>query len=495
MATDFYPQQNLLNLSAALEIFEPVIGLEVHTQLNTVTKMWCHCEISKTHYENHTVCEICSAQPGSLPTINQHAVSLATKAALAVNCEIQHRSTFDRKNYFYPDLPKGYQITQFFAPLAKNGYLTIHDAQKKEKKITIQRIQMEEDTGKSTHHQNYSLINLNRCGTPLIEIISAPDLSSAEEASAYLKKLHQNLVYLNVTKGNLQDGNFRCDVNLSLRKIGEKKFGTRTEVKNLNSFRNVEKAIEYEITRQATHLLHNNAIPQQTLLFDMTSGITRPLRTKTDADDYRYIPEPDLTPIILTDSYIQKIKESLPELPDAKEARLKNQYGLSDYDAQLLCQEKALADFFEQACEHYPKSPKKIANWVISELLHFLKEAHQIIEKSPVTPKSIAELVKLIEEDVISGKIGKEIFIEMYDHGTSPLEIVDTKNLRQTSDTSQLEEIIQRIVAQNPSEVAQLKSGRDRMMGFFVGQVMKETGGAANPKLTSELVKKIIGKM
>jgi aspartyl-tRNA(Asn)/glutamyl-tRNA(Gln) amidotransferase subunit B len=472
--------------------FDIVIGLEVHTQLNTKTKMWCQCEINKFAYANNTVCPICTAQPGTLPVINKEAIHLASLAALATHCRVNNVSRFDRKNYFYPDLPKGYQITQFAVPLAEDGFIEITSESGTTKKIHIKRIQLEEDTGKSTHHADFSLVNLNRCGTPLIEIITGPDMSSPHEASSYLKKLHANLVYLGVTIGNMQDGNFRCDVNISLKKKGSKEFGTRVEVKNVNSFKNVEKSIEFEVVRQANVLTKGEKILQQTLLFDADKNQTRAIRTKSDADDYRYFTEPDLTPIRVTNQELENWKKNLPELPEQKAQRFINQYGITPYDAEVLCHDKEVANYFEESLKYYDKAPKKVANWILSELLHYLNEANISITKSPVNAKNLSELVQLIEDQVISSKMAKEVFLEMYDNKVTAASIVEQRGLKQNSDQGLLESIIDDLIKNNPNEVAELKAGRDRVLGFFVGQVMKKTDGKANPRLTTDLIKKKI---
>jgi aspartyl-tRNA(Asn)/glutamyl-tRNA(Gln) amidotransferase subunit B len=476
-------------LKDVTDIYDIVIGLEVHTQLNTKTKMWCTCEINKHAFANHTTCPICTAQPGTLPRINKEAVRLASLAAIATHSKINTVSKFDRKNYFYPDLPKGYQITQFATPLAENGFLQINEENGDVKRIAIQRIQLEEDTGKSTHHADYSLVNLNRSGTPLIEIITAPDMRSPQQASSYLKKLHANLVYLGVTLGNMQDGNFRCDVNVSLKPKTSTQFGTRVEVKNVNSFKNVEKAIEYEAIRQANLLLNKQKVLQQTLLFDAEKNVTKAIRTKSDADDYRYFCEPDLTPLIVLPEEIALWSKSLPELPEEKAKRFVTNFGITAYDAEVLCQDKELAQYFEDAVGIYPSAPKKIANWILSELLHHLNEFNLVIAKSPVSYKNLADLVQLIEEGVISTKMAKEVFLEMVDHKKGPHEIVEVKGLKQNSDQGLLEKIVDDLIKNHPSEVQELKSGRDRVMGFFVGQVMKQTQGKANPKMTTDLIK------
>ncbi len=481
-------------ISDVKNTFDIVIGLEVHTQLNTKTKMWCHCEINKLAYPNNTICPICTAQPGTLPVINKEAIRLASLAALATQCRINQISRFDRKNYFYPDLPKGYQITQFAVPLAEDGYIDITTENGDTKKIQIKRIQLEEDTGKSTHHADFSLVNLNRCGTPLIEIITGPDMSSPTEASHYLKKLHANLVYLGVTIGNMQDGNFRCDVNISLKKKGAKEFGTRVEVKNVNSFKNVEKSIEFEVVRQANLLNQGEKILQQTLLFDADKNQTRAIRTKSDADDYRYFTEPDLTPIRVSLVDLERWKSTLPELPEQKSNRFVKDFGITTYDADVLCHDKEVAQYFEDCIRTYPKSPKKIANWILSELLHYLNEANISILKSPVSTDNLAELVQLIDDQVISSKMAKEVFLEMYDNKTSAQSIVEKKGLKQNSDESQLESIIDELIKNHSTEVAELQAGRDRVLGFFVGQVMKKTDGKANPRMTTDLIKKKVQK-
>lgn len=477
------------SIKEVMNQYEVIIGLEVHTQLNTKTKMWCQCEINKHAFPNHTTCPVCTAQPGTLPVINKDAIRLAALAAVATHSKINKKSTFDRKNYFYPDLPKGYQITQFALPLAENGFLMIRDDEGNDKKIEIKRIQLEEDTGKSTHLGDSSLVNLNRCGTPLIEIITGPDMRSPSEASTYLKKLHANLVYLEVTLGNMQDGNFRCDVNVSLRPKGQTQFGTRVEVKNVNSFKNVEKSIEFEAVRQANILADNGNILQQTLLFEAEKNSTRAIRTKSDADDYRYYVEPDLTPIVISTEELNFWSQNLPELPEQKSKRFVKEYEITQYDSDILCHDKELAQYFENAVSKYNKSPKKIANWIISELLHHLNEFNVSITKSPVSFENLAELVKLIDEGVISSKMAKEVFLEMVDHKKSASKIVDEKGLRQNNDQSLIEKIIDELIVQYPNEVSELKSGRERVMGFFVGQVMKKTQGKANPQLTTDIIK------
>lgn len=473
--------------------YDVVIGLEVHTQLSTKTKAWCKCEISTSAFENTKVCEICSAQPGTLPVYNREAVEYAIKLALATNSKINKVSVFDRKNYFYPDLPKGYQITQFDTPVGEKGFLDIFDEEGNTKRVGLQRIQIEEDTGKSSHHGDKSLINLNRAGTPLLEIVSDPHMTTAKEASSYLKKLHSILVYLGISHGNMQEGNFRCDVNLSLKPKGSEKYGTRTEVKNLNSFRHVEMAIEHEIERHRQILDSGKSILQQTLLFDFETKSTKVLRTKSNADDYRYFPEPDLLPLTISDAQIERVRETLPELPDAKISRFVSDYGIPAYDASVLTSDKALANYFEAALKDYQGEPKKMANWIMVELLRYLNEAGTPIDRSPVKPGSLAGLLNAINTGKISGKQGKDVFLKMYDSGKSADVLIKEMGLEQISDEKLISEIAQKIIAANSANVEKYKAGNERVFGFFVGQVMKETNGQANPSLTSEIIKKLLG--
>ena len=472
--------------------FEMVIGIEVHAQLSTKSKAWCSCQVGNKGFENTSVCEVCSAQPGTLPKVNKKAVEYACLAGLALNCEINKFSRFDRKNYFYPDLPKGYQITQFDLPIAYEGNLSIASESGETKKVGIERVQMEEDTGKSLHEGEYSLINLNRAGTPLIEIVSKPDIRSANEAVDYLKQLRSILIYLDICEGNMQDGNFRCDVNLSIREKGTEAFGTRTEVKNLNSFKSVEKAIAYEFERHQKILNAGEKVKQQTLLFDVESGKTTVLRDKSDADDYRYFPEPDLPPVILTDTDITNIKNTLPELPKQKVQRFIEEYSLSEYDSTVLASDKHLANFYEQAVDGYKQGAKKIANWITSELLRYINEAGIEITKSPVKAIEIQALVKEIDQGTISGKIAKDIFLQMYDTGKGAKELIEASGAKQISDDSLIRDLAKELVAKHTDEVQQFLAGRDRVLGFFVGQIMKATKGQANPQLTSEIVKEVI---
>lgn len=472
--------------------YDITIGLEVHTQLDTNTKVWSSCEVSHHSLENTKVCEVTAAHPGTLPVLNEKVVEFAVMTGLATNCQIMNQSKFDRKNYFYPDLPKGYQITQLDQPIAKNGYIEITDSEGETRKIGIERIQIEEDTGKSTHHGEYSLINLNRAGTPLLEIVGKPELHTPEEASLYLRKLHAILVYLGVSVGNLQDGNFRCDANISLAPKGAKKLGTRTEVKNINSFRNVERAIEFEIKRHAELLDAGKKIIQQTLLFNADTGETHVLREKSDADDYRYFPEPDLLNLNISEEFIAKTKASLPELPDQKVARFVSDYNIPKYDAGVLTSDKALANYFEEAAKRYNGETKKVSNWIMVELLRYLNEADTPVEKSPVSPNELANMLNAIVDGTISGKMAKDVFQKMYDEKLTASAAIDALGLKQISDESELEAIAQKIIDNNQSQVQDYLNGKDRLFGFFVGQLMKETKGQANPGVANKIFKKLL---
>lgn len=477
---------------AALNKYDVIIGLEVHAQLATKSKAWCNCEVTTHAMENTKVCEVCSGQPGTLPALNKSAVVFATKLALATNCKINNLSYFDRKNYFYPDLPKGYQITQFEIPIAQNGHITIQDEMGVDKKIRIERIQIEEDTGKSTHEGQSSLINLNRAGTPLIEIVGMPDIRSPHEASAYLKKLHSVLTYLEVCHGNLQEGNFRCDVNVSLHPKGTEKWGTRTETKNLNSFKNVEKAIEAEIDRQSEILDRGDKVIQQTLNFDAEALKITILRIKSDAHDYRYFPEPDLIPLHVSNAEIEKWKNELPELPEAKLTRFMKEYGLPAYDADVLTNDKELSHYFEIVVKAYKGEAKKVSNWIMVELLRLLNEFNISVSVCPIDAKELAALLNAVHEGRISGKQAKDVFLKMFDEKKEANKIIEEMGLVQVSDSVTLEAVAKKIVDSNPEQVQQYLSGKDRVFGFFVGLMMKETKGQANPQIANDLMKKIL---
>lgn len=469
--------------------YETVIGLEVHAQLRTKTKIFCACSTEFGQEPNSNICPVCTAMPGTLPVLNRLAVEYASKMAMAVDCKINRRSIFARKNYFYPDLPKAYQISQYEDPLAEHGCLRIQ-VDGHEKVIGITRIHMEEDAGKSIHSnvENKSFVDLNRGGTPLIEIVSEPDMRSANEAVAYLKALRSILVYLEICDGNMEEGSFRCDANVSVRPRGEQRLGTRTELKNLNSFRHVHKAIEYEISRHIDLIHAGERIVQETRLFDVDKGVTMSMRGKEEAHDYRYFPDPDLLPLLLEQSWLDKWGKELPELPQAREARFIQEYALSLDAAQTLTAEKDLAEYFETAVTAYPE-PKKIANWMLSELLRELNQAKISARACSMPPTHLADLVLLIDSGQISGTIGKQIFAELFSTGEAPEAFIKRKGLVQISNTSTLEAIVDRIIAANPSEVEAYKGGKTKLLGFFVGQVMRESKGQANPGVVNDLIK------
>ncbi|NPA54498.1 MAG: Asp-tRNA(Asn)/Glu-tRNA(Gln) amidotransferase subunit GatB [Aquificae bacterium] len=473
--------------------FEPIIGLEVHVQMSTKTKCFCPCKVEFGAEPNTNVCPVCLALPGSLPVLNKKALEYAIKASLALNCTVHELSVFARKNYFYPDLPKGYQISQYDKPLATDGYIDIK-VDGKHERIRIHRLHMEEDAGKTIHEGNHSYVDLNRAGTPLMEIVSEPDIRSAVGARLYLEKLRNIMRYIGVSDADMEKGQLRCDVNISLRPKGEEKFGTKVEIKNINSFRFVQKAIEYEIERQAKILKKGGEIVQETRLFDPSSGKTFTMRTKEEAHDYRYFPDPDLIPVRITTAYIEEIKQSLPELPDEKEKRFVSQFGLTEYDADVLVADKDRALFFEKAVEVYNKNPKAIANWIINELLGKLNEAGLDITESPVKPEHIAELVELIDSGTISTKIAKEVFEEVFKTSKSPKQIVEEKGLKQVSDEGEIRKIIEEVLANHPAEVEKYKAGNQKLMGFFVGQVMKATKGKANPKVVNKILQELLNK-
>lgn len=471
--------------------YETIIGLEVHAQLLTKSKIFCSCSTEFGSKPNSNTCPVCLGLPGALPVMNKHAVELSIRLGLALNCEVQNESIWDRKNYFYQDLPKGYQITQYTKPICLNGHLDIN-LSGHNKKIGITRIHMEEDAGKSIHDNaddRYSHIDLNRAGVPLCEIVSEPDLRSPEEAAEYLKILRSIVRYSNVCDGNMEQGSFRCDANVSIRPVGQKEFGTKVEIKNLNSIKFVEKALKYEIERQKAQLADGESIIQETRLFDSQKGVTESMRTKEDAHDYRYFPDPDLVPLMVTDEWIENCRKKLPELAKEKAQRFVKEYQLSEYDALVLTADKELAFYFEEAVSCHANA-KKIANWITSELLRELKKDDKEIETCPVTAKNLAQLVALIDEGTISGKIAKTVFAEMYQTGKEANAIIKEKNLVQVSDTNAIEKVIDDIIKMNPAQVEQYQSGKDKVFGFFVGQVMKATQGQANPQIVNELLKK-----
>jgi aspartyl-tRNA(Asn)/glutamyl-tRNA(Gln) amidotransferase subunit B len=477
--------------------YEVVIGLEVHVQLTTRTKIFCGCSTAFGQAPNSQTCPVCLGLPGALPVLNYQAVEYAIRTGLATNCRIAPQSVFARKNYFYPDLPKGYQISQYELPVCQHGWLDI-EGEWGSKRIGITRIHMEEDAGKLVHGElpgssQSSFVDLNRAGTPLLEVVSEPDLRSADEAVAYLKKLHQIVVYLGVCDGNLEEGSFRCDANVSLRPVGQEKFGTRAEIKNVNSFRFVKLAIEHEIERQGDLLDSGGKVIQETRLFDAQTGMTRSMRGKEEAHDYRYFPDPDLVPLEIDAAWIEAERAQLPELPETRRQRYQAEWGLSAYDAEVLTAERPMADFFEACVAVLPGQAKGIANWVMGELARKLNDGGLAISASPVTPALLTDLLKLIDAGTISGKIAKTVFDEMWATGRSPARIVEEQGLVQVSDSGSIEPIIDRIIAANPAQVEEYRGGKEKVFGFFVGQVMKEMKGKANPALVNELLKRKLG--
>ncbi len=480
--------------------FEPVIGLEVHAQLTTKSKLFCACSTNFDAASNANLCPMCAGHPGTLPVLNREAVRAAIQAGLALNCSITMTSVFSRKNYFYPDLPKGYQITQFDLPICQRGYLDIDvggTPQRPEtaqvKRVGITRIHLEEDAGKSVHHDGYSLVNLNRAATPLIEIVSEPDLRTPEEAGAYLRKLRTVLMYLGVCDGNMQEGNFRCDANVSVRRIGETKFGTRAEVKNVNSFRFVEKAIEYEIYRQIQVVQSGGKIVQETRLYDSAKNATSSMRSKEEAQDYRYFPEPDLIHLKLNADLVQTLKNNLPELPDQKRERYVTVFGIPAYDAAVITASKTLAEFFEAAVAKC-QEPKMVSNWVMGETLRLLKVDDKDIDDLALDPQGLGDLINLIKSGAISNNIAKTVFEEMYRTGAKPADVVRDKGLAQVSDTSAILKVIDEVLAANPGQLEQYRSGKDKLFGFFVGQVMKQMAGKGNPAVVNDLLKEKLSK-
>ena len=472
--------------------YEVVIGLEVHAQLLTHSKVFCRCSAAFGADANTQTCPICTGMPGVLPVINREAVSFAIKTALTVGATIQPLNRFARKNYFYPDLPKGYQISQYEQPLATGGKLAI-EVNGQTKEIGITRIHMEEDAGKLFHGENLgdpeaSFVDFNRCGVPLLEIVSEPDLRSPEEARLYLQKLRQLLRYLEVCDGNMEEGSFRCDANVSIRPVGSKELGTKAELKNMNSFRHVKHALEYEVARQQEALEAGEAIVQETRLWDPSKSITISMRSKEEAQDYRYFPEPDLVPLVVDEAWLEEVRSTLPELPDAKRARFESVYGLPAYDAGVLTATRALADYYEAAVGAFADDPKMVSNWVMSELLGLLNRDGREITESPVDPGGLAGLLRLMADGTISGKIAKEVFEEMYATGRDAEAIVEERGLEQISDAGELEALVVQVLSENPDAVERYRSGKTQIVGFLVGQVMKATKGQANPKIVNELL-------
>ncbi|CAD7771940.1 Aspartyl/glutamyl-tRNA(Asn/Gln) amidotransferasesubunit B [Candidatus Methanoperedenaceae archaeon GB50] len=474
--------------------YEAVIGLEVHAQLLTESKIFCSCSTKFGALPNSHVCPVCMGMPGVLPVLNKKVVEFALKMALATHCRINTYSVFARKNYFYPDLPKGYQISQYEHPLAEEGWVEI-EVNGYKKQIGIIRIHMEEDAGKLMHdpHKPISYVDFNRTGVPLIEIVSKPDIRTPEEGVAYLKKLRSILRYLEICDGNMEEGSFRCDANISLRLVNTEKFGVRTELKNMNSFKHVQRALTYEIERQRSILEQGGKVIQETRLWDENKGITRSMRGKEEAHDYRYFPDPDLMPVVIDKDWIEEIRKTLPELPDVKKQRFKQVYGLPEYDAEVLTSEKDLAEYFERVVK-WGSEAKLASNWVMSEVLRKLNEEKREIQACPVKPKDLAELLQLVQKGTISGKIAKTVFEEMYASGKPASQIVKEKGLIQITDQAVLQEIAQKIIESYPKEVEQYKAGKEKLLGFFVGQMMKQTKGKANPQLVNKIFKELLQK-
>lgn len=474
--------------------YEAVIGLEVHTELQTKTKIFCSCRTSFGADPNTNVCPVCLGLPGVLPVLNKKVLEYAVRAGLALNCEISRFSKFDRKNYYYPDLPKNFQTSQFDLPICEHGYLDV-EVEGEKRRIRITRAHMEEDAGKLVHHgtsitdSDYSLVDYNRTGTPLLEIVSEPDMRSAKEAVAYMEKMRAILQYVGISDCRMEEGSLRCDANVSVRPVGQKELGTKTEIKNINSFKGVERAIEYEAMRQAELLEDGGKVVQETRTWDEKEGVTKSMRTKEEANDYRYFPEPDLVPFTVSDEYIENIRKSLPELPDARKERYMKEFGLSSEDAVFMTNDKATADYFEAAVAA-DADPKAAVNWLMGEFASQLSTEGIEIAKAPVSAENLAGLLKLISKGTISGKIAKKVFATMWKEGGNPEEIVKAQGLVQISDTAELSKLVDEVVGKNPKAVEDFKAGKKKAVGALVGQIMKATKGKANPRVINELLNK-----
>jgi aspartyl-tRNA(Asn)/glutamyl-tRNA(Gln) amidotransferase subunit B len=480
------------------DAYEAVIGLEVHAQLLTSSKAFCGCTTKFGNEPNANVCPVCLGLPGVLPVLNKNLVEFIIKMGLATNCTIAPRSVFARKNYFYPDLPKGYQISQYEEPICSRGSVDIDLDNGSRKTIGITRIHMEEDAGKSIHDIDAdTLVDINRCGVPLIEIVSEPDLRSAKEAYQYLHKIRQIVTYLDICDGNMEEGSLRCDANISVRKKGETKFGTKTEVKNMNSFRNVERAIDFEINRQIQLLEEGETVIQETLLWDANLNIAVPMRSKEEAHDYRYFPDPDLVPVLVSKEWVEKVKQGLPEHPTARRDRYIAEYGLPKYDANVLTSERGYAEYFESAKNELHTTEKdhikSVSNWVMTEVLRVVSEKKIYIDEFPISPVNLAKMIGLINDGTISSKIAKEVFAEMLTSNEDPKIIVEKKGLVQLSDEPAIEKIVNEVLENNSAQTEKYKAGNEKVFGFFVGEIMKMTKGKANPAIVNTILKKKLG--
>jgi aspartyl-tRNA(Asn)/glutamyl-tRNA(Gln) amidotransferase subunit B len=470
--------------------YEAVIGLEVHAQLKTNSKIFCGCSTKFGSGPNSQTCQVCIGMPGVLPVLNKTAMDYIIKSGLAMNCTINPMSRFARKNYFYPDLPKGYQISQYELPVCSGGFVDIL-VDGSPKRVGITRIHLEEDAGKNLHEgiEGASHVDLNRTGVPLMEIVSEPDMRTPEEAAEYMRKLRNILRYIDVCDGNMEEGSLRCDANISIRPVGQKEFGTRAELKNMNSFKNVAKAVEYEIKRQTKILDDGGRVIQETRLWDANLNITQSMRGKEEAHDYRYFPEPDLVPVEVGQDWLDEIAAQLPELPDAKQARFASEYGIPAYDAMVLTESRAMASYYEEVA-NLSGQPKLASNWVMGDVMRELKNAGAEIEDCPLSPERLAGMIKMIDSGVISGKIAKTVFEEIYRSGKDAETVVKEKGLVQISDSSAIEKVIDEVIAANPANVEAYRSGKVALLGFFIGQVMKASGGKANPGMVNEILKR-----